>query len=679
MHKLLCPKLAAQNIRRDARFYLPYLLSIIGAAAAFYITVALSTSGDLPDTTRYLYLSVFMELGSMIVALFTAVFLFYTNSFLMKRRGRELGLYCILGMGKRHIAVILFFETLYLGLAGILGGIAFGMLLQRLVTTVVCNIMHSPAFFGFGLSLPGVISTVTLFGCILAASLLRNLLWIARQDPIALLRDSGAGEREPKTHWILTIIGVLTLGGGYFIAVTTPNASAAFAIYFFAVLLVIIGTYCLFTSVSIAVLKLLRKNKRYYYKSAHFIGVSGMLYRMKRNAVGLANICILSTMVLVMVSGTLSLYLGSEQVLDSHFPTDFQVEFQYNPTAEPPFSPEDESAWVTQTLRDAGAAGAEYAGGARYLRFMVQPEGGVYMARHNFTANDSIKLNFITAADYAVITGQEAPHLEPGQVWFYATQGRPAALDIRFVAQNGAPEVSWHFEIVRWLDKFPAFGDAIFDLMDSAWAVVPDVGTLMELFRQQYASYADHASALRWVGYWESHATESLQATLPKALYDARTQRENSGQGINAGLDVKYLAEYEADYYGLNGGFFFLGVFLGLILLMAMVMIIYYKQLSEGYEDRERFRIMQQVGMEQRMVRKSINSQVLSVFFMPLLVAGIHTAFDFCLMIRLLTMFGLRDVSLTLLCTLGTFGVFALVYGGVYWLTARSYYKIVRA
>ena len=325
------PRMALVNLARNGKFYLPYLLTVAGTAAAYYIAMALAGAQDLPQSTRYFYLSAFMGVGTFVIAVFAVIFLTYTNSFLMKRRKKELGLYNILGMGKRHIAVVLGFETLYTALIGIVGGVLLGLLLQKLVTLLLYQIMGFDVQYGFYIAWPAIWGTFVLFGLILLGNLLLNLRRIHVQNPAELLREGSAGEREPKTRWPLTVIGILSLGGGYAIALTTRSATAALALYFVAVFLVILGTYCLFTSVSIAVLKALRANKRFYYKTNRFIGVSGMLYRMKRNAVGLANICILSTMVLVMVSGTLALYLGSDEALDQQFEGDLRAEVRYDP------------------------------------------------------------------------------------------------------------------------------------------------------------------------------------------------------------------------------------------------------------------------------------------------------------------------------------------------------------
>ena len=408
----LFPRLALSNLMRNRRFYLPYLLALMGTAAAFYIIVALANAQDLPVMTRYAYLSMFMGIGVFVVALFAAIFLTYTGGFLMKRRRRELGLYLVLGMGKPHLALMLGMEAVYTAVLGIGGGLLLGLLLQKLVTLLLYQIMGFGGYFGFYVSRTGIVSTVLLFAAILVFDLVVDLVRMGRLSPMELMREGSAGEREPKTRWPLTVLGVLCLGGGYGIALFARSAGTAFTLYFPAVFLVIIGTYALFCSVSIAVLKALRRNKRFYYQTSHFIGVSGMLYRMRRNAVGLANICILSTMVLVMVSATLSLYLNSQQTLETQFPGDVTARIEYDPTADHPLDPAAADTQVRETILQAGLP-AEGLFQYRYFDCYAQPlDDGSYLYWDHYESG-SVDLHLITAADYAAFHGDAALTFAP--------------------------------------------------------------------------------------------------------------------------------------------------------------------------------------------------------------------------------------------------------------------------
>lgn len=669
------PKLAWGNIVRNRQFYVPYLLTLGGTAAAFYIIGALAGARDLPVMNRYIYLSMFMTFGLFVIAIFAVIFLGYTNSFLMKRRRKELGLYNVLGMGKRNIARMLGMETVYTALIGIGGGILAGLLLQKLVTLLLCRIMafHGTGF-SFYVSREGILATIALFTLILLGNLLVNLIRVGRQSPMELMRSASAGEREPKSNWPMAILGILALGGGYAIAVFTNNAGMAFALYFPAVILVIIGTYALFTAVSIVALKALRKNKRYYYQPRHFIGVSGMLYRMRRNAVGLANICILSTMVLVMVSGTLALYLNSQQTLEKQFPAELSVAVRYQADQTPAFDGDAFSARLLAELREKDCPAEILYSYRRFTLSMDEIPGG-YFRRHEYQSQTK-DINFLTAADAEAITGQQLTDFAPVTLRFPLTAAAEQG-------NGGADEYSEiTVEAAKLTEAVPAVGGAFVNINVPVWLAVKDDAALRAVWDTQAA-----AQRVRIPG---SSPNAMVFQTFCRLNTDPETQLTvewelDFGQGYSAAevgswerVDADSKESFTRDYYALNGGFFFLGLFLGFLFIMAAVLIIYYKQVSEGYEDRERYRIMRDVGLERKMVKESISSQILVVFFAPLLVAAIHVAFDFQLMLHLLTMFGLHEAGVTLLCTAGTFLVFAVIYGLVYLLTARTYYRIVQ-
>ena len=669
------PKLAWGNIVRNRQFYVPYLLTLGGTAAAFYIIGALAGARDLPVMNRYIYLSMFMTFGLFVIAIFAVIFLGYTNSFLMKRRRKELGLYNVLGMGKRNIARMLGMETVYTALIGIGGGILAGLLLQKLVTLLLCRIMafHGTGF-SFYVSREGILATIALFTLILLGNLLVNLIRVGRQSPMELMRSASAGEREPKSNWPMAILGILALGGGYAIAVFTNNAGMAFALYFPAVILVIIGTYALFTAVSIVALKALRKNKRYYYQPRHFIGVSGMLYRMRRNAVGLANICILSTMVLVMVSGTLALYLNSQQTLEKQFPAELSVAVRYQAYQTPAFDGDAFSARLLAELREKDCPAEILYSYRRFTLSMDEIPGG-YFRRHEYQSQTK-DINFLTAADAEAITGQQLTDFAPVTLRFPLTAAAEQG-------NGGADEYSEiTVEAAKLTETVPAVGGAFVNINVPVWLAVKDDAALQAVWDTQAAAQrvripGSSPNAMVFQTFCRLNTDPETQLTVEREL--------DFGQGYSAAevgswerVNADSKESFTRDYYALNGGFFFLGLFLGFLFIMAAVLIIYYKQVSEGYEDRERYRIMRDVGLERKMVKESISSQILVVFFAPLLVAAIHVAFDFQLMLHLLTMFGLHEAGVTLLCTAGTFLVFAVIYGLVYLLTARTYYRIVQ-
>lgn len=671
-------------MKSNRRFYLPYILTVIGTAAAFYIMAAIVSdpgSKELAAGTSNgpMYVSMFMTLGMFVLGLFSCIFLLYTNSFLMKRRQKELGLYSVLGMSKTNIAGIMVFEALYIALIGIGGGLAVGILLTKLVSLALFRLMRLPVPFGFSVQPIAIIIVVLFFAGLILLTLLANLAKVGRSRPVELLRGGNVGEKEPKANWFLTIVGVLFLGAGYAVAMLVDNPGMAVAVYFLAVFAVIIGTYCLFTSVSIAALKALRRNKRYYYKAKHFISVSGMLYRMKRNAVGLANICILCTMVMVMVSGTLSLYLGSEEQVNVYCPADVVVETTYYASSTGDHVYNEETGEETieyHTPYDAAAMDAwfeDYFAGHK-----LTPSAAKAVEYYSFTAVDSEDhvslVTAVTAETYAQLTGEAAPELAPGEALAHVPSGYKFGdglnfldkdgntLSIQFVgeAQLSSAQVELNMAILSQSED------------DDIVLVVPDTAALLELVAgQENGSYV-------WRGQYDFDAPDEALAAMVDDYFAASSE----GDGVDAGyydmLRIDLRSEAEQEVYGLSGGFLFLGVFLGIVFLMATVLIIYYKQVSEGYEDNARFEIMRKVGLSEREARRAIRSQILTVFFMPILVAAIHIAFDFNLVVLLLRLFSLTNVKLTALCTLGTLLVFCAVYAVVYALTARSYYKIVR-
>lgn len=671
-------------MKSNRRFYLPYILTVIGTAAAFYIMAAIVSdpgSKELAAGTSNgpMYVSMFMTLGMFVLGLFSCIFLLYTNSFLMKRRQKELGLYSVLGMSKTNIAGIMVFEALYIALIGIGGGLAVGILLTKLVSLALFRLMRLPVPFGFSVQPIAIIIVVLFFAGLILLTLLANLAKVGRSRPVELLRGGNVGEKEPKANWFLTIVGVLFLGAGYAAAMLVDNPGMAVAVYFLAVFAVIIGTYCLFTSVSIAVLKALRRNKRYYYKAKHFISVSGMLYRMKRNAVGLANICILCTMVMVMVSGTLSLYLGSEEQVNVYCPADVVVETTYYASSTEDHVYNEETGEETieyHTPYDAAAMDAWFED--YFAAHKLTPSSAKAVEYYTFTAVDSEDhvslVTAVTAETYAQLTGEAAPELAPGEALAHVPSGYKFGDGLNFLDKDGNT-LSIQFVGEAQLSSAQVeLNTAILSQSedDDIVLVVPDTAALLELVAgQENGSYV-------WRGQYDFDASDEAVS----AMVDDYWAASREGGGVDAGyydvLRIDLRSETERDVYGLSGGFLFLGVFLGIVFLMATVLIIYYKQVSEGYEDNARFEIMRKVGLSEREARRAIRSQILTVFFMPILVAAIHIAFDFNLVVLLLCLFSLTNVKLTALCTLGTLLVFCAVYAVVYALTARSYYKIVR-
>ena len=683
------PKLAAQSMRNNRRFYVPYILTVVGTAAAYYILSALyfdpgRSQLAMNTSNGPAYVQSFMLIGMLFLAIFSFIFLVYTNSFLMKRRQRELGLYNVLGMGKGNIAMVLVFEALYIALLGIGGGLLAGILLHKLCVLILYRLIRFPAPFGISVQPGAVVVTLLLFAALIALTLLLNLARLGRSRPVELLRGGEVGEKEPKASWFLTLLGVISLGGGYFIAVWTRDGAMAVALYFIAVFLVVIGTYCLFTSVSIAVLKALRANRRYYYRPNHFIGVSGMLYRMKRNAAGLANICIISTMVMVMISGTLSLYMGTEDMIDELYPHDFSAKAVYY-FSEPwtyaseeertPFDHAEMNAQFVDWYTEYGAA-PSYTAEVEYL----------YLSPGDMEDDGNSSVYALTAASYELLTGNTAPVLGEGEALARFPEGDEGGESVTLTSlvlesQDG--------EYVRREFKINILGSADISITDIEHSVaISDERDLILVVRDTQSLFeigrALQRGGYTWEGFYDfEDLTDSEQIALDDAYWDTESGRwmaaADDVSGYYSYMTTDIRADFASDSYTLTGGFLFLGIFLGAVFLMAMVLIMYYKQVSEGYEDQRRFLIMRQVGLSERETRRAIHSQILTVFFLPIIVAAVHIAFDFNLVVQLLSLFQLVDVRLTALCTLGTLGVFCAVYAAIYLITARSYSRIVES
>lgn len=654
-------RMATTNMLLNRKFYAPYLLTCGISVAMLFIIYSMAIT-DLPggSTMRTL-----MMLGTVVIILFSAIFLFYTNSFLIKRRKRELALYNILGMEKRHIAVVMFYETLLTALVSITGGLVFGVVLDKLMYLVLLNLMHFEVSQSFHLYPEAVTLTLVVFGVIFLLILAANLKQIVLSNPIELLHGQSAGEREPKVKWPLVLIGVLTLAGGYYIAVTTKNVMAAIMLFFVAVILVIIGTYCLFTAGSIAVLKTMKHNKGYYYKPSHFVSVSGMLYRMKQNAVGLGNICILSTMVLVTVSTTVSLYCGIESILGARYPTDIEVAV-YDTTEQ------EQTAVLDMVENQTQTEGMNIARLNAYeaLQFSVDKQGDTFVADTGRGEDGEITyLLFLTPENFESATGKPIS-VSPGKVAAYVQSGK---LPDTFTLLGET------YTVGEWLKEAPVKGDlSTFMAVNVFYLVVDSQETMDSILTAQTAAYGDNASKMEYIIQFDVDGDEAAQLVLKEDIREhlhslMKELRADGGFSYN----VMARAGSTEDFYAMYGSFLFLGLFLGILFLMATVLIIYYKQLIEGYEDRGRFEIMQQVGMDTKLIKSSIRSQILTMFFLPLVTAAVHLLFAFPLLTRCLKLLYLEDVKLFTLCTVCTLLVFSLIYGLVYSLTARTYYGIV--
>ncbi len=653
------PKLAAGNMKKNARTYVPYMLTCIITVAMYYIVKSLSQNPGVKEMIGGGYLSELMFIGSHVVALFAVIFLFYTNSFLVKRRKKEFGVFNILGMEKRHLAWVLGWETAYLALGSLVLGLLLGIIMDKAMYLLVGKIIGGGVPLGFFVSARVIGQTVQIFAVIFLLICINAIRQVHVADPIALLQAGNAGEKEPSTRWLLALAGLVSVGGGYYIAVTVSDPRASLLLFFVAVVLVIIGTYLLFTAGSIALLKILRKNRKYYYRTRHFVSVSGMIYRMKQNAVGLANICVLSTMVLVMVSTTTSLMIGMEDVVRERYPADIMVYFKED-------APQGNQAYIEAIRALQRERGLAVKNEMAYLYLGLSASHEYkYEESHEIgvtSALDSMdELFLITLDDYNAVM-KERKTLEEGEVMVYSNR---TSYDLPVFKLLGR-----EYRVAEKLDSFVGNGQYSANMSNTIYIVVPDREALLEIYDAQRELLGENARSIRQVYGFDMDADEEEQNAFYNDLLDCMAQN-----GISAVTEAR--AEAKSSFISLYGGLFFIGVFLGVLFVMATVLIIYYKQISEGYDDRERFSIMQKVGMSRDEVKSAIHSQVVTVFFLPLIVAGIHVTAAFPLISKLLVLMQLTNTKLFIACTGACFLVFAVMYVFVYNLTARTYYRIV--
>lgn len=670
MHKGIFSRLAKQNIRNNKSTYIPYIITCIFCIAMIYMMEFLRDCPTLDQAVRQAdEVRMIVFTGEIVVEIFCIIFLIYSNSFLMKRRQKEIGLYNILGLERNHIGIVMFLETIITSIGSLAGGIAAGIIGSKLALLLLLKLLHIPSVLGFYISVKGIFTCLFMFGIIFLMILFLNLAKIHLSRPVELLRGNNTGEKEPVAKWLMALIGFICLGAGYYLAVTTESPIKAITIFLLAVILVMAGTYLLFTAGSIVILKFLRRRKSFYYRTGNFISISGMLYRMKQNAIGLASICILSTGVLLMIAMTVSIYFGMNDIMLNRYPYD--VDMSVTSISE------EECQTAIEAFEKAIADNkvpVEKSVEEIYLDIVCSKNGDQILIKPANTIRNSdsvLVLSLLDQAEYERLTGISA-NLNDGEIFAWY----PSA-----VQKDSVTVDETEFTVKKWLDKNPLTcgEDAV---SDNAVLVVTD-----EDFKK-----FDEMRTEMYKGVSSAPAGEDLTLHLGLDITGSETDKIDFGTPVmevvkdlkkNGGLSENSWItsgirqqEYES-YYADNGSLLFIGIFLGSLFLMGTAMIIYYKQISEGYEDQKRFEIMQKVGLSRREVRSSVRRQILMVFFLPLLMAMLHITMAFPMIRRMLLLFGMTNTKLFIGCTAGTVLIFVVVYGLIYLMTARSYYHIV--
>ncbi len=657
--RFLYLRLAVSNLWKNRQTYLSFFLSTMCTIFVFYTFSMIALNEGLKKMPGAQGMQIMMVLGAIVVAIFAFIFLFYANSFLIKRRKKELGLYGILGLEKKHIARILFHETVALLLLGLIVGIGLGIAMSRLMFLLIQALMRVPTPIVFSVTELPIILTCGLFAAVFFLLLIYNRLQVHLSSPVNLLKGQQKGEKEPKTRWLLAAIGAAAMGAGYIMANRLSNPLQALTIFFVAVILVIIGTYALFTAGSIAFLKILRRNKGYYYKPRNFISLSGMIYRMKQNAAGLAGICILSTMAIITIGTTVAVYMGMESMLKSQYPLDHIISFRED-AADP--------NWAAQVIQDKAqeyhvTIPALYQ--ATYLQTIVYRDGDQLMKAEQYDMNTSQDyenvwgLYLLTVSDYNQMTGASQA-LEDNACLLFQSRNMPSPQTITLGSMTFA---------VTDLAEFPISQKSSSAIDSPLYVIVKDRETAQNIYASIHGAEEEYRFSRGF--WWNSQGEEQSLIDYSNAVIE--TLRA-SGKGFSSSSAHTIRREWYASY----GGFLFLGVFLGLLFLMATTLIIYFKQVSEGYMDHDRFIILQKVGMGRDEVKATVRKQILMVFILPIVAAVIHTWGALHMMTKMLSMLGLGDKPLITASIFTTAGVFALLYFFVYSATARTYYAMVR-
>lgn len=689
MKKGFYPKLAFDGIRKNKKMYLPYILTSIGMVMMYYIIIFLQFSQSIKDAVQSSTVSQILGLGSWVIAIFSCIFLFYTNSFLIKRRKKEFGLYNILGMDKHNLGIILFWETLIIAAISLVIGLAAGIAFSKLAELIFLNLLKSDVTFDLTVSSQGIGLCAIIFTVINILLFFNSLRQVRFSSAISLVRSEQTGEKPPKGNWILGILGVLLLGGAYYLAISIKEPLQALTLFFVAVIMVIIGTYLVMISSSVLFCRLLQKNKKYYYKPNHFVSVSSMVYRMKRNGAGLASICILATMVLVMISSTTSLYFGEEDALAIRYPREINIDIS---TLDTDLEKNGQMDNIISDIKNIcknhdvkGTDAYTYLNGM--ISGMITDDGKVETDINRIDNFSNIALGdfssvysfiFIPVDDYNKIMGTSFTLKDDEAIIYnYRNASRYKNNVISFNRGQS-------FKIVKETDEFVIDTNAAISVTPSMALIVNDIDNATKgLTYNATTAQKIENTGINFHRYYcfDTGVSPQHQIELSKDIANyldgnIEKYRADTSSRMFRSL-VENREQSRLDFFGLYGGLFGLGIILSIVFIFAAVLIIYYKQISEGYEDQSRFDIMQKVGMTKKEIRKSINSQLLTVFFLPLIFAGMHLAFAAPIIKKLLLLFNLTNLNLFIVTILISFAAFALFYMIVYKITSSAYYKIV--
>lgn len=665
MNKNLFRKLAIQNIKANKTTFLPFMICAITMIAMFYMLYAIEYQVSGKNFTGVETMDLILRFGLIVCGIFSFFVILYTNSYVMKRRAKELGLYSMLGMNKKHIGKVVFWELAITGMTSILAGLTVGILFSKFMFMLMEAMLQLNTEIKFAITAKPIMITAILFQIIFVLGMLANYIRVLRLKPIELMRITRTGEREPKAKWLIAVLGIVCLGIGYYMAVSIENPVKAIFSFFVASLFVIVGTYFSFVSVSIVVLKLLKKNKSFFYNKKHFITVSGLIYRMKQNAVGLANICVLSTAVLVVIFSTVALYIGTEDAIAKRYPKDVEICCYWNEEDTDIEASQYDHTLIEPVLKkradkyNVKVKAVEY--GFSYS--CIGAVNGNKFDASSFYSSKIYMTNFMTLDQYNKMSGENKT-LGEDEILFW----------------SNVNEEAFDKELIYNGKTYMIVGDVSSELIDADYqnlvagylnVVVKDVGVLREINKSDNERL-DQSSSINYCYQFDLEGKEADKIAFCKGL-----RADISETSIPRLGPVDCIYTSRQDFINSYGSLFFIGIFIGTMFLVTTVMIIYYKQISEGYDDREKFIIMRKVGMSDNEIKATIRSQILLVFFLPIIIAVIHILFAFPVIKKLLFLFGLTNVGLIIGCMLATVIIFVIVYAVVYKITAKTYYNCV--
>lgn len=669
-------KIAWSGIQKNRQLYFPYIITCICMVFMFYIINALSVSPLLLHMSGGDNAGYILSFAKWVVGIFSLVFLFYTNSFLIRRRNREFGLYNILGMNKKKIGKVISCESFIIAAISIILGLVLGIALSKYAELLLFNIIHADIDYSFNIPLEAVNNTLLVFIIIFFCLYLFSLWQVYRSDPLKLLKSENTGEKPPKGNIIGFVFGIIILCAAYFIAVSIKSPLAAMTWFFIAVIMVIAASYILLISGSVALCRILQKNKKYYYNKKHFISVSSMAYRMKRNGAGLASICILSTMVLVMLASTSSLYIGADDSIKERYPREIYIEAQTNHI-------EDFNEYNIEHFRDVVGKAADKLS-IKQKNIIDYRSANIYgLLKDGYLNADSTYLTSFDMSTYDEVTGIYIVPLEDYNrmmgtdetlgndetlIYCYRTDYSEDTIKVA-----GANELN----IKKVLSDFNVNGVVTSLITPAVYLVVNDFNEYVKPLLTLADYNGDAMLNLSWIYGFDINKGDKSQAVLCSKITDRFQDISKEMSDTMISFQCDCIADNRDDFYQTFGGLFFIGIMLSVVFVFAAVLIIYYKQISEGYEDQSKFDIMKKVGMTKKDIRKTINSQTLIVFFIPLLLAGLHLIFAFPLVWKMLMMFNLNNKLLVMIVTICSFIIFGIFYAVVYRITSNAYYKIV--